>query len=149
MLETEPQLKKEYIETGLVRVIYKHFPVPGHQHAPLAGIVAECAGQQGKFWRMHDRLFATQPEWARAQDARPVFDRLAQEIELDMAAYQSCLDDPRVAEKVQRDFDEGRRVGVRGTPNFIILKGQRGQFVPGAISYEQFKQVLDAILAAE
>ena len=149
VLETEPQIKKEYIETGLVRVIYKHFPVPGHQHAPLAGIVAECAGQQGKFWRMHDRLFATQPEWSGAQDVRPIFDRLAQEIELDLTAYQACLDDPQVAEKVQRDFDEGRRVGVRGTPNFIVLKGQSGQFIPGAIPYEQFKQILDAALAAE
>jgi protein-disulfide isomerase len=148
-LETEPQLKQEYVEKGLVQVIFKHFPIPSHQHAQLAGVVAECAGQQGKFWEMHDRIFATQEEWASQADARPIFDRLAGEISLDMNAYQACLDDPKVLEEVQRDFNEGQRVGIRGTPNFIVLKGQRGQLIPGALPYDQFEQVLDAALASE
>ncbi len=149
MLETEPKLKQEYVDKGLVRVIYKHFPLPNHQHAQLASIVAECAGRQGKFWEMHDRIFATQQEWAGQTDARSIFDRLAQEIGLETNTYQSCLDDPNVLEEVQKDLNEGQRVGIRGTPNFIVLKGQRGQLIPGAFPYDQFKQVLDAALAAE
>ncbi len=146
---TEPQILREYVETGLVRVIYKHFPIPIHKNAPLAGAVAECAGQQGKFWEMHDRLFATQGEWSGQSDPQSIFDELAQEIGLDMEAYQACLDDPQVMDKITSDFDAGRRVGIRGTPNFIVLKGDRGQLIPGALPYEQFKQVLDAALALE
>lgn len=148
VVETEPQLKKEYGDTGQVRFIFKHFPLPSHQHAERASIAAECAGRQDKFWPVHDRIFATQNEWASAGDAQPIFDRLAGEVGLDLAAYQQCLSDPAILADVLKDRDEGQAVGIRGTPSFVILKGGRGQLIPGALAYAQFKQVLDSVIAA-
>ena len=148
MIETEPQLKKEYVDTGKVRMIFKHFPIPSHTHAELASIVAECAGAQGKFWEMNDRIFATQEEWAGLDDAHATFEKLAQEIGLDVKAYKTCLDDPKIKAEVEKDRSEGQSVGINGTPNFVVLKGESGQLIPGALPYDQFKKVLDAALAA-
>lgn len=146
-VETEPQLKKEYGDTGQVRFIFKHFPLPSHQHAERASVAAECAGRQEKFWPMYESLFATQNEWAAVSDAQPIFDRLAGEVGLDLAAYQQCLSDPAILADVLKDRDEGQAVGIRGTPSLVILKGGRGQLIPGALPYDQFKQVLDSVIA--
>ncbi len=148
--ETAPKLEEEYVDTGLVRMIYKHFPLASiHPQAEPAAIAAECAGRQGKFWEMHDRLYATQEEWANQANAQEIFDRLAQEIGLDMDAYKACLDDPEIQNKIASDFRAGRSIQLRGTPSFIVLKGQQGQLIPGALPYEQFKQVIEAVLAAQ
>lgn len=146
--DTEPQIEKNYIEPGKVRVIFKHFPVPGHGNAPFAAVVAECAGQQGQFWQMHDRLFATQGEWGGLADPRERFTQMAEELRLDLEAFNACIDDPDTEEKVNGDFTEGRRVGIQGTPNFVLLVGRQGYLIPGALPYEQFQQIFDEVLAS-
>ncbi|HEY63589.1 MAG TPA: DsbA family protein [Caldilineae bacterium] len=149
-MDTAPQLDQEYVKTGKVRFIYKHFPLSFiHANAEAAAIASECAGQQGKFWEMHDRLFETQEEWAKASDAPSFFSSLAEEIGLDLQAYQACVEAPEARGKVVSDFSEARRIGLRGTPTFIILKGESGQLIPGALPYEQFKQVLDKFVTEE
>ncbi|MCD6291608.1 MAG: DsbA family protein [Anaerolineae bacterium] len=149
-VETVPRIDATYVDTGMIRVIYKHFPIPSlHPHALEAAIAAECAGQQGKFWEMHDRLFATQDAWAPQPDVEITFSRMAQEIGLDMDAYRACVENPKIADKVKRDLGDGQKVGIRGTPSFIVLKGQRGQLIRGAFPFDKFKQVLDAALTAK
>jgi protein-disulfide isomerase len=67
--ETYPEIKAQYIDTGKVRYMFRHFPLSFHSEAELAAQAAECAGEQGKFWEMHDTLFANQSEWAGSADA--------------------------------------------------------------------------------
>jgi protein-disulfide isomerase len=103
-----------------VRFVFRHFPlVQAHPHAGLAAEAAEAAGAQGKFWEMHDMLFSN-------QSALELSDLLgyADEIGLDEARFTRDLEDHRFLPKVRRDFREGVRSGVNGTPSFFI-NGQR------------------------
>jgi len=132
--QTFPQLKKEYIDTGKVRYVYRDFPLSFHQHAMNAAIAAECADEQGKFWEYHDKLFQNQ----RALDDSSL-KRYAEEIGLDTSKFNSCLDNKETASEVNKDVQDGQRYGVSGTPTFFI----NGVKLVGAQPYSAFKQVVD------
>lgn len=83
--ETIPTLKREYMDTGKVMLVFKHLPLPFHSLAPGAAAAAVCSGQQGKFWQMHDRLFA-KPMKLTAQDLRAS----AGQVGLDLPVYDAC-----------------------------------------------------------
>lgn len=136
-----PQIKAKYIDTGKVYYVYKDFPIlTTHPQAEYAAQAAECAGDQNKYWAMHDQLFARPGEWdTTTRVALDAFNRYADAIGLDRVAFQQCLTDGRYRTEVQRDFNEGRRLGITGTPSFII----NGKLLSGARPFEQFEQVLD------
>jgi len=117
-----------------VRVVFRHFPLQIHPEAQKAGEAAACAGEQGKFWEMHDRLFAN-------QSALQVADLKAHAagLGLDAEAFGRCLDSARHAAAVQRDVEEGAEYGVSGTPAFFI----NGRPLVGAQPFESFAQVID------
>jgi protein-disulfide isomerase len=117
-----------------VRLVYRHFPLGGHPAAKPAAEAAECAGQQGRFWEYHDRLFA-QPA---AVDATR-FRTIADELGLDGRAFASCLDGGSMRSRVSQDVDEGRRAGVTATPTFFV----DGQLLEGAQPFEKFKSLID------
>ena len=142
---TLEQVKKNYVETGKVFYVFKDFPITQiHPQAPKAAEAAECAGDQGRYWEMHDRLFqGQQPEWNQNPDAVTIFKGYAQELGLDMDAFNDCLDSGQYTDEVAADLDEGVRAGVTGTPSFFI----NGQMISGAQPYEAFQRVLDSLLA--
>jgi protein-disulfide isomerase len=117
-----------------VRVFFKHNPLPFHADAPLAAQAAVAAENQGKFWEMHDKLFANQQNIKR-----PDLEKYAQELKLDMAKFKADIDSPATKKRVEADTEIGKKLGVQGTPNFFI----NGRPVRGAVPYEQFKQVVD------
>ena len=141
---TLPQIDREYIQKGKVKFVFKHLPLPFHQHAQKAAEAAECAGKIGgrkAFWAMHDKLFYEgQP---RGQLDINSLKRFAREIGLDMKRFERCLDTGETAQIVRRDYQEAQRLGVRGTPTFFI----NGKIVRGALPYDVFKNVIDQELA--
>ena len=109
-----------------VQVIFKHSPLPDHADAPLAHELAVEAARQGKFWEMHDLLFANQAKLKRAD-----LDGYAKTIGLDMQAVAKALDGRTHRPLVERDMAEARALGVTGTPT-LYLNGRRAAGVPPA-----------------
>jgi len=135
VLPTLQQIQQEYGDD--VRIVFKHLPLGIHPKAPGAHRAAEAAHRQGKFWEMHDRIFANQrnlsPEQYRAY---------AEEIGLDLAQFEKDLADPATERRVQSDLAEASRLGVTGTPGFFI----NGRFLSGAQPFARFKEAIDAEL---
>ncbi|RME81522.1 MAG: hypothetical protein D6775_13360 [Caldilineae bacterium] len=142
--QTMPQIKAQYIDTGKVRYIFKDFPIASiHPQAPKAAEAAECAGEQGMYWPMHDRLFqGQQAEWNQNPDAVNIFKGYATELGLDREAFDACLDGGKYEAEVAADLNEGIRAGVTGTPSFFI----NGRFISGAQPFQVFQQTIDSLL---
>ena len=141
--ETKPYLDKTYIATGKVRFIYKDFPIDSiHAQARAAALAAECAGAQGKYWPMHDRIFQGQDEWANQAQAVEVLKGYGSELGLDADQFNVCMDNETYAAEIQADLAEGERAGVTGTPTFYI----NGRQLVGAQPLEVFIQVIEAEL---
>jgi protein-disulfide isomerase len=132
VVPTVDKLVKEYPDK--VRVFFRHNPLPFHSDAPLAAQAAVAAENQGKFWEMHDKLFANQQNIKR-----PDLEKYAQELGLDMAKFKADIDAPATKKRVDEDMDIAKKLGVQGTPNFFI----NGRPVRGAVPYEDFKKVVD------
>ena len=115
-LEDLPRLKRELVDAGRLSYAYLHFPLKGiHPEAAMAGVAAECAGQQEKFWEMHDRLFANQGRLSNKE-----FASQARAIGLDSAQFGECMQSEEAAAAVETDFKQGLALGVRATPTFFI-----------------------------
>lgn len=110
-----PQLKEKYIDVGIAQFIFKDFPLRMHSQALPAAMAANCAGQQGSYWEMHDALFANQGRLGAA-----LFPELARGLRLDEAKFSACLNDPVRQEKILQSIAEARRLGLTGTPSFLI-----------------------------
>jgi protein-disulfide isomerase len=138
-------LDEQYVESGKVLWVFKHFPLNIHPQAPAAGVAAECAAEQGMFWEMNDALFGDVEAWSIEEPA-PIFEELAAGLGLDGAAFATCLADPAMLERVNADMAEGQQF-VQGTPTFIIVRGNQGSIIPGALPAPTFSEVLDEELA--
>ncbi len=137
--QTYPQIKKEYIDTGKVRYILRNLPLPFHKYSEEAAIAAYCAGKEGKYWEMHDKLFENQKEWETAKDAVSLFAKYGDQLGIDIRA---CQKDDKVAEAVGKDLDLAKKIGANGTPTFFI----NGKMLVGAQPYSAFKSLIDSEL---
>jgi protein-disulfide isomerase len=146
---TLPALKKEYIETGKMRYVFRDFPLDSiHQQARKAAEAAHCAGEQGKYWEMHDKLFQNQQ--AHQSDHLKAY---GERLNLDVKGFAECLGKGKYASKVQKNYDEGATAGVRGTPAFFIGKTRgddtiEGLLISGARSLNDFRREIDRLLEA-
>jgi protein-disulfide isomerase len=142
---TEPDVRTTLVNTGKIRVRYIDFPLPMHKNTWDASLAAACANEQGKFWEMHDQLFANQDKWNGEATSRPrgVIEDLAKGVGLDMAKYNACLDSDSQRAKVQSHLEEAERRGVNQTPTFVI----GDKMYPGALPYDAFKKLVDDALA--
>lgn len=133
--ETVTQVMEKY--AGKVRLVFRHFPLSFHPHAPKAAEAAACANDQGKFWEMHKQLFANQKGLS--------IDELkahATAVGLDKAKFDDCLDTGKMKALVDADTKAGGDVGVTGTPAFFI----NGKLLSGAQPLSEFEKVIDAEL---
>jgi protein-disulfide isomerase len=128
------EIKQKY--GNKVRVAFKNFPLPFHNQAKGAAMAALCAHDQeeGKFWEMHDKLFANQ-EKLMEQDLHDY----AKEIELDMDSFKECLAAQKFASQIDSSIQEGQEVGVKSTPTFYV----NGILVNGAQPLEAFSEIID------
>ncbi|KQR21252.1 DsbA family protein [Microbacterium sp. Leaf151] len=106
---------------GQITYVVRYFPLPGHVNSMTSAVAAEAAAQQGRFEDMYHRLFDTQAEWGEAQESRAdLFREYADDLGLDMTAYDAAVSDPDTEQRVRADFEEGRALGVGSTPTFFV-----------------------------
>lgn len=133
------QILDEY--KGKIQFVVRNFP--NHKNSILAANFAEAAGEQGKFWEMHDKLFQNQKEWGEKQTPqKELFLKYARELGLDMEKLTATVDSNKFTGKINRDKQEGISIGVDATPTFYI----NGVKEVGVLPYDQFKQKIDAEL---
>jgi protein-disulfide isomerase len=116
----EPLIDAHFIATGKVQLIYHDFPLPQHANAVPAAAAARCAGEQGKFWAMHDLLFSRQQEWAQDRDPIPRFASYANALGLDRAAFEQCLASDKFVPALQQAATAALQQGVQATPTFVV-----------------------------
>jgi protein-disulfide isomerase len=142
--EMVPALIEQYVETGKVRFVYREFPLSSiHPNAQKASEAAICAGKQDRYWEMHDRLFENQAEWQGEADPSAVFRVYAQELDLDTAMFDQCLDSGEAAVVVRGDLLAGQAMGVNATPYFFV----NDLPIRGGLPIETLGQVIDYVAA--
>lgn len=139
--QTYPKVVEQYVNTGKVRFSYKHFAFLG-EGSVWAAQAAECAADQDRFTEYHDRLFAVQASGKAGDFSKEELIGLADTLKLDTNAFATCLNENKTLDRVTADRDEGQRLGVRGTPAFLI----NGQWLIGAQPFEAFQKVIDRAL---
>jgi protein-disulfide isomerase len=149
--ETYPQLERDYISTGKLKYVVRDLPLEAiHPLAFKAAEAAHCAGEQRKYWEMHDRLFANQQALGR-----PELSKHAEALGLDSARYDQCLDADKYASRIRNDVAEAQKLQANGTPSFFLgltepnsseIKGTR---IVGAQPYPAFKAAIDRLLSSQ
>jgi protein-disulfide isomerase len=149
-----PRIQQRYVDTGKIRYYFRDLPAPEHTNSLLLARAARCAGAQGKFWEMHDRLFALQSE----PMPNPVAALAAQAeaIGLDSTGFNQCLQSDRFTDNIHRSVLSAERIGIYGTPALIIgTVSDSGDFLRstnllvGAESYEPIAAAVDELLKAK
>jgi protein-disulfide isomerase len=112
------ELLKEY--DSRVRIVFRNFPLPAHEHAREAALAAEAAGLQGRFWEMHDVLYREQPFWSYAPNARELFESYAGTIGLNLDQFRKDMDSEKAKERVDSDHARGDSLGIKLTPTLFI-----------------------------
>ena len=150
METTLPELQRDYINTGKLRYVFRDFPLDRlHPQARKAAEAARCAGEQGKYWEMHDLLF-------RNQKALQVesLTGYARQLGLKAPAFDACLAQGQYAPDIQQDLNEGTAAGVQGTPGFVLGKTRpdgtvQGIFLRGAQPMAAFRQAIERLLGEQ
>lgn len=146
-----PRIEREYINPGKVKYVVRDFPLQAiHKSAFQAATAANCAGEQGKYWEMHDTLF-------KNGTSNPSnWEHQAHALGLNAIQFSECLNDEKQAQGIVKDLSEGRAAGVRGTPTFFlgkaVPKSNRVKVLKvlrGAQSFPRFKEAIDTLLAME
>lgn len=136
--ESLDQVEKNF--PGKVRIVFRDYPLDFHPRAIPAAIAANCADKQGKYWEVHNILMADQQSLEEAD-----LTAAATKVKLDLGAWNECRKDPAVEAEIKKDFEDGQKAGVTGTPAFFI----NGVFINGAQPYEKFRSIIEAELAAK
>lgn len=132
------QLRQEF--AGELTFVVRYFPIPSHANAVNAAVAVEAAAQQGKIEEMYTRMYETQTEWGEQQTSKAdVFRGFAEDLGLDMEAYDAAVADPATLERVEQDRQDGLALGVQGTPTFFL----DGELLQPA-STEDFRAQVDA-----
>ncbi len=136
--ETEPVLRKKYVDTGVLRIEWRDFPYLGPE-SKRAARAARAAAEQDKFWAYHDALYASQPPPNSGRLTAGYLRSLAERTGLDVKQFNKDMNGPLAAKLVQHDFNEGLSAGVTGTPSFLI----NGRPVIGAMPLANFEQAIE------
>jgi len=142
-----PQIEKEYVETGKMKHVFMDFPLSMHKNAFKASEAGLCAGDQGKFWEMHDKLFANSKALGQEDLVK-----YAGSLGLDTTTFKDCLKSGIQSEEIKKRMAEGQKVGITGTPAFLIgITGPDGKVkavkkIVGAQPYTAFKDAIEELL---
>lgn len=139
-----PLLKKLSQDFGdKIKFVYRYFPLRQiHRNADLASYAAEAAGNQGKFWEMHDKLFDGQRTWSEQRNAQETFMQYAEALGLNKEQFQKDMDSDLTKEKVESAFQSGLKSDVDSTPSFFL----NGKKIKNPTSYEEFKSIITAAI---
>jgi len=142
---TEPDVRKRLVATGVVRYRFMDYPLSMHRNTWSAHRAAWCAGEQGKFWEMHDALFFNQDRWSGETTSRPmgVISDIARGVGVNMDQFSGCVDSRKFDPQIRANQQEAERRQVASTPTFLIGNKK----VASAISYDEFKRHVDEAVA--
>jgi protein-disulfide isomerase len=148
--ETLPRLQATYIDTGKVRFVYRDYPRADRGVGVDAAVATRCAGAQGRYWQMHDRLFSE-----RSRLDSGLFKGYAKAMGLDQTVFAKCFDERQYLESIFQDRQEATRWGFHGTPGFILIRTVGGPTekepavaIPGAVPFSEFAEEIDRMLAS-
>lgn len=147
-----PQIENEYIRTGKIKYVFGDFPLEAiHPYAFKAAAAANCAGDEGKYWEMHDRLFANQAA-LKPEDLL----KHGEAIGLDSARFQQCLQSGKYDALIRKMMAQGEKAGVRGTPTVMVGTVEPNstsvkvvKIVVGIQPFGAFKEAIDSVLAGQ
>ncbi|MDP3992437.1 MAG: DsbA family protein [Nanoarchaeota archaeon] len=136
----------DYFTSGQVNLIYKHFPLSGHQNAQGAAEASLCAQAQGKFWEMHDLIFQNSQGDGTGL-AISDLKQYASQLGLNTAEFNTCLDDGTFTSEVRKELAQGTSVGISGTPGFVIVNTETGDAtsISGAYPWSQFEAAISSV----
>jgi protein-disulfide isomerase len=147
--DTWPRIQARYVDTGKVRFVYRDYPRADRGPGVDAAMAARCAGAQGQYWAMHDRLFS---EGGRLE--KQVYQRHAKTLGLDQSVFEQCMTDRRYTHAIFEDRQEANQWGFHGTPGFILVRttvepteNEPAVAIPGAFPFEMFAEEIDRLLA--
>lgn len=143
--DTYPEIRKNFIDTGKVRFIKRDLPLDVHPEALKAAQAGRCAGEQGKFWEMHDLLSANS-----SLLGAETYLRFARELSLDAREFKACVDSDRHLSDIRAGVEGAAAIGIRSTPSFVVgtVKGDtlEGTEIVGAFPYAVFeKRITDSL----
>lgn len=138
-----PVVRAQLIATGKVQWRFRDFPLASHAYSRTAALAAQCGGEQGKFWEMHDQLFNNH-QWAqRGKNPSGLFRDFAKTIGLDVDRYDACMDSKRYADRIEESRREGEALGVDHTPSFFV----NGRKFTGPPTSDAFQALVDSLIA--
>jgi protein-disulfide isomerase len=141
---TEPDVRKHLVDSGVVRIVFHDFPLVSiHANSKPAHMAAQCAGEQGKFWQMHDQLYFNQGRWALERRPEGTIRGLAKAIGLDMKQYDDCMSSARYWPRLEQMGQEAEDRGITSTPTFEI----NGVRYEGFTTYDEMRALVDQALA--
>lgn len=138
---TYGQLEKDYIDTGKVKYVFRDYPLDFHENAYPAALAAECLRDQKgdkAYFELHNKIFENQDSMSYDN-----FEKWASELGANKAKFKTCFDTDKFKDEIAKDIQDGKNVGVRGTPAFFV----NGRFLSGAQPYENFKAIIDEELS--
>jgi len=141
--ETWATIKRDYVDTGKIRVAYVNLPLSIHRNAWPAAHAAMCTAVQGKFWPMQDALFRTQAEWEKSDNPGPFYEKLAAEVGANVEQLRACVKAETMLPLIKADVDRATAAGAQSTPTLFV----GGRPVIGAQPLSVFRDALDAALA--
>ncbi len=137
-VDTQPVIDEALVDTGDVLWVFKHLPLDAHPSARVAAVAAECAGDQGQFWEMHDLLFESVDEWTgKDVDVDTALLGLAEELSLNGGAFEECFASRVALERVLADVSDARGI-ISQAPSFVVIQGERGSLMQGSIPADEF-----------
>ena len=143
----EPDIRTRIIDAGLANFRYYDFPLPVHPNTLNASLAASCVADQGKFWEMHDAIFAGQDEWAGASgvtNPRKMLDGYAEKLGVDMKAYGECMSTQKNLPRIQANQKAGMDRNVQSTPTLIV----GDKMFPGGLRFDDLKKLVDSLAKA-
>ena len=126
-------------EDGKMTLVFRNFPLQQHQNAQIAAEAAEAANAQGKFWEMHDKLYATQTQWENSTAPLDVFAGFAKDLGLDVNRFKSDVTANKFADFIKQDQDDGTALNISGTPTFYVDGVQQQSF-----DHDSLKRAIEA-----
>jgi protein-disulfide isomerase len=136
------KIDSAYIKKGIVRWKMVPFVTGMFKNSREVAEAAECAAEQGEFWKMHNLLYEKRKEWMASSDIRKLVAKYANDLRLDKTVFSRCVMSPYIQQRIQRNDAIAQKLGIQGTPTFFV----NSRRVPGAIPFELFQQVINEAL---
>jgi protein-disulfide isomerase len=128
--------------SGKITYVFRNYPLPQHSNALAAAYAVEAAGLQGKYWQMHEKVYATQSDWVNLSDPKSVFVSDAQSLGLDTNKFTTDMNSSQIKDIVQADVSDGNTVGLTETPTFYLNNLK----INLTGSYDQFKNLIQLVV---